>query len=263
MSIEYYYHCYDESIETLIGRINNNALLYDVHKSIEKENDIIIMHIIYRIVCTTSLYRKKDIKKYIWDRLESQCETFTTITGKEILKKDYQKGFDELFNYCWEQKFSKIENKHKAKQIGKIAYQNRPFLRKLYDSNFALSLFALLFFVLQVLIKESYWTLQIENVYSTGAIIAQTAGVIYVSLICAIQCKKIYIFPIASLIIMIAIAIYTVFNPPNPYMEWDLEYSSFVANDLTKCIIIMGFSYFLWFPIIYFNKERLKDFGMI
>ena len=68
--IEFYYHTYDDGVEQLCQRIKTNWLVYGIQDNINCENDIMLMHAIYRVSTTTQLYRKDDIKSILWGKIK-------------------------------------------------------------------------------------------------------------------------------------------------------------------------------------------------
>lgn len=143
----YYYLTYDEGIESLINLIKTRYLDGTVEDNLIAENDIVLIHLIFRINTNTGIYRKKEIQAKIWNLLKDNCEVSTEFPYTRTLK-GYQIGFEKLFNYCWNQKFSLYENGRKAIELKKKIYRRRPFSRRLVDNNVFLALSFIFFLIL-------------------------------------------------------------------------------------------------------------------
>lgn len=135
MSVSYYYFVYDKSIKELAYMLDTHALIGGHTNNLDKENDIILIHLILRVNQNTLLYRKEDIKSYIWNLIKDRC-----VVDKEFpfVKKIeyYERGFDELFAYCWDQKFSVIKDERSAIPLNKLVNQNKHHNYYMSDNRF-------------------------------------------------------------------------------------------------------------------------------
>ena len=256
--IDYYYHTYDDNVEQLCGRIKTHCLVYSVSDNIDCENDIMIIHAIYHIVTTTPLYRKNEIKELLWKKIKPLCQIDDTPYSSRGNIRNFERGYNELFDFCWKQKFSKTNDVKSAIKLSKIAYANRSFVNKLFNSNISLVLFTLIFFYLQRFVNDSFFSLEFIKTNE----MALTFCVILSSLIFTIglltgSTKKnaYYYFPIIAMIVLFIWTLSELFQ--------NTSYSSDVSAEITISLIkrnvIMGMSYLLWYPIICCNNDRLHD----
>lgn len=256
----FYYLVYDESVTQLCNRINTNALTCGRRYNIEKENDIILAHAIYKIAYTTHLYRKDDIKSAIWTIVMPLCDSDDSLYSSYKMKY-FQAGFDDLFDYCWEQKFSRVNDEKKAVKLSKIAYRNRTFLNRLINSNLSIILFSILFFAIEYWINQS----MLNPYYVETHEILLTALVIFLGIYTTgafVRYHKsdgFYAFPLICAAIMCAVAVYDLFNFADNVMG---SFKADITLQIVKRDLNMGISYILWYPIIYFNKDRLYDFRL-
>ncbi len=251
--IEFYYHTYDDGVEQLCQRINTNWLVYGIQDNINCENDVMLVHAIYRVVNTTHLYRKDDIKSMLWEKIKPLCQIDNSPYSSRGDIKYFKRGYDDLFNFCWKQSFSKTNDAKKAVKISKIAYANRTLWNKLVNSNLCLLLFLALFLFSQTIINDSFIMLKFEDTNE----ISLTLCVLLSSLVFTIgllggntKDNAYYFFPLIAMVIMAIWSIHELFS------------SNICADlliELLKRNFIMGLSYLLWYPIIFINNDRLHD----
>lgn len=251
--IEFYYHAYDDGVEQLCQRIKTNWLVYGIEDNIDCENDIILIHAIYRVATTTNMYRKDDIKSMLWDKIKPLCQIDDTnpYSSRSNIKH-FKKGYDDLFDFCWKQRFSKTNDAKKAVKISKIAYTNRALGNKLVNSNLSILLFLILFFFVQTIINDSFFLLKFEDTNE----ISLTLCVVLLSLSAVGLFRgNYYYFPLIAIVIMAIWSISELFSnssPPN-------SVSADITIALLKRNFIMGLSYLLWYPIIFINNNRLHN----
>lgn len=256
--IDYYYYTYNQGLDDLCSRINTMALTGDIHTNMSYLNDVVLIHAIYAVIDKTELYRKWDIQQFIWNKIAPMCNTDKTSVNQRYSICEYQEGYNKLFNYCWNQKFSLSKDGRNAVKISIRAYRNRPLKNMLFNSNFFILLFTIGFFKLQSIINESYvWLVFIETheLLITGVIFVMlfTAWVTYDP---RYSSKNFYYYlPIAGMAILFAYSLYIPFSDINV----EPEIKSDVISNLIQRNVIMGLSYFLWYPVIYVNNERLHD----
>lgn len=258
----FYYLVYDESVTQLCNRINTNALTWGRRYNIEKENDIILAHAIYKTIQTTHLYRKDDVKSSIWEIIMPLCKIDESSSSSSKMEY-FQTGFDDLFDYCWEQKFSKTNDERGAVKLYEMAYKNRPLSNKLVNSNFSIILFAALFFAIEYWIN---WRMLRFHIIETHELLL-TVCVMFIgiviteSLVKAYKSNAFYKYPLICMAIMCVVLVHDLFD--TKFID---DVIGFAPADTTLQIVrrdwYMGLSYLLWYPIIYFNKDRLYDCGI-
>lgn len=251
--IEFYYHTYDDGIEQLCQRIKTNWLVYGIQDNINCENDIMLIHAIYRVITTTQLYRKDDIKSMLWGKIKPLCQIDNSPYSSRGKIKYFKNGYDDLFDFCWKQSFSKTNDAKKAVKISKIAYANRTLWNKLVNSNLCLLSFLILFFFAQTVINDCFLMLKFEDTNE----ISLTLCVLLSSLVFTIGLLRgntkdnaYYYFPFIAMVIM---AIWSISELFSSDIRADL------TIELLKRNFVMGLSYLLWYPIIFINNDRLHD----
>lgn len=274
--ITHYYLCYDESVDSLIERINTNRLIYNLEDNINAENDVFLIHAIIRININNGIYRKCELKQIIWNMLSDKCvvdKNFPFCTKIE----SYKSGFDNLFDYCWEQKFSFHKNGVGAKPLKQIVYTQMPLKRKLLDNNYSLIIGFIIFLLFVFMIDK--WT--VENCSwkwggektDTHPIMA-TCLVLWISIcVGSVGAKenvnKLAYGPplIACIIFVLWSIIMILFEPYSMTVdtEWQLyEWSdsnlAILNIQLIKRNLYLGFSCLLLIPLFRLNIQRLNDF---
>jgi hypothetical protein len=232
MSVDYYYLCYEDSIEKLLWRIDISKL-HCVNLSIDCKNDVLLVHAIYQTAKTKHLYRKRKIRGYLWKRMR--------------LSDEYRQGFNELFNFCWKQNFSIRESDgERHEKLAKVIYSMRPLYLRLIDNNITILIFTLAFVWLQYQISiyfhvpSSWEWVKVAMALFYGA----TAGEVmrnykYLPLVCF------WGYMIFALMGLYGVVIYS--NPRFSY-----------AN-LARADVIKALSYLLWYPVIMISEDRIKD----
>lgn len=256
--IEYYYFCHDECLEKLIERLN----IYNyLSNNIEHENDIILIHIIHRVISNTTLYRKSDIKEYIF-----QHPNFS------IAQQSLKSAYEELFDYCWRQKFTLIKDspKSKMKRIRDLAYMNRPISRKLLDNNISMIAMLILYFVLcyyidRRLISDNSWLWRV-NIIDTYPIFITFLAMIFACMFSALShdnSLKFVPFVMCSLFCILAITQLFLDTKnligADYYSDLSFEEIALIRLQLIKRDVILGLASFLLVPIIKLNIQRLND----
>ena len=212
-----------------------------------------LVHAIYRVVNTTHFYRKDDIKSMLWKKIKPLCQIDNSPYSSRGNIKYFKRGYDDLFNFCWKQSFSKTNDAKKAVKISKIAYANRTLWNKLVNSNLCLLLFLALFLFSQTIINDSFFMLKFEDTNE----ISLTLCVLLSSLVFTIGLLRgntkdnaYYFFPFIAMVIMTIWSISELFSS---------NICADLITELLKRNFIMGLSYLLWYPIIFINNDRLHD----
>lgn len=212
-----------------------------------------LVHAIYRVVNTTHFYRKDDIKSMLWKKIKPLCQIDNSPYSSRGNIKYFKRGYDDLFNFCWKQSFSKTNDAKKAVKISKIAYANRTLWNKLVNSNLCLLLFLALFLFSQTIINDSFFMLKFEETNE----ISLTLCVLLSSLVFTIGLLRgntkdnaYYFFPFIAMVIMTIWSISELFSS---------NICADLITELLKRNFIMGLSYLLWYPIIFINNDRLHD----
>lgn len=258
----FYYNSYDENYLSLLSKINISMLRYSVRNNIECENDILLIHIILNINKTESLYRKKDIKGLIWrellPRIREVSKHEKLVTGSEKFVDECNDGYEALFEYCWQQKFSLNESGKGMKKIYNILYSNRKWYMKLYDSNYTLVLFLIIFLYIQAHVRDLYWVLEFKEPKFMEDIVFML-GIMYTSLLaCYGPPKRLYFWPLICMGLTFLIMILFLFDG----VDVDLNYLD-LQPDITlayiKQLCINGLMFLTWYPLLVLNRERLSD----
>lgn len=261
----FYYKAYDSDYSSLISELDVPFLRFSVRDNMERENDIILIHIILNISKTESLYKKKDIENLIWNKIlskikeDSEGKYLTTENNKFIEECRY--GYKELFNYCWKQKFSSNKDGKDLKEIYKIVYSNRPWNNKLYNNNYILALFMVLFLYIQANVGDLYWALEFKD----DSWMKNTAIMLCVMFTALIPCakgKRIYFWPLVCMCLLFFIIILVLFDG----VEVDINHlylEEYIRIAYMKKLFINGLMFFLWYPLIILNRERLEDYAII
>ena len=218
-----------------------------------------LMHAIYRITTTTTaLYRKEDIRNLLWKTIRPLCQIDNTPYSSRGNIKNFKRGFDELFDYCWKQKFAKSNNSKEAIKISKIAYRNRTFANKLFNSNLCIFIFTGVFFAIQKWINDSYFYLQFTETKEIGLTfcVILSASVFTLGLLTgSTKRNAYYYFPLIAMVIMFLWSLNELFSGAT----YSSDISAEITISLIKRNIMMGISYLLWYPIIFINNDRLHD----
>ena len=270
--ISFYYHCYDENIESLVKRIDVKWLEYDVNININFQNDIYLIHLILCINQTRGIYRKSELKEFIWDILSTKCPIDDENSNK---KNDYfQQGFYKLFDYCWKQKFSFHVDGKNAKPLYRIVYRKMPLKRKLLDSNISLilgsALFVILcFFIDKWTIENFSWKWEFERIDTHPVAIA--IFVLFYMPMALAYCEDkdkaaLYVPAVCCLIFILAALVLAIFEPnwmlfDNEWQRFELSPNSISSLEIhfIKRNIYLGLAILLLIPILKFNMERLND----
>lgn len=259
---EFYYYHYDESIEKLCGKIRTNKLLCSLSDNKDCENDITLIHAMYRLVTTTNLYRKEDISSLLWEKIKGNCAIRENKeTGHKTTIEDYKKGYNELFNYLWREKFSKTNDKKKAVKFFKIAYRNRSLINKMFNNNFFLLIFLIAFLFLQKVITDSFVLLEFidTQTFITTILIIGFSFFPFTLALTFIRGENekyaLYFFPFCAFITACGLSVHELFFGK----YYDVYFRDKVTIELMKRNVIMGLSYLLWYPVIYLNNDRIND----
>lgn len=273
--ITHYYHCYDESVESLIGRIDTNQLYCSIGDNIIAENDVFLIHSIIRINSNKGIYRKCELKQIIWNMLFDKCVVDKEFPFSRKIE-NYKSGFDNLFDYCWRQKFSLHINGKGAKPLYKIVYRKMPLKRKLFDNNFSLAIYVILFLFLVFLIDK--WTVQ-DNSWNWGGITINTHPIMITcavliagtSMLClgAKNPNQIVYSPlIACGLVFVSSIIMIILEPQQLIDDSELEMIEwsdlFVLKiQLIRRNVYLGLACLLLIPILRLNIQRLDDYSII
>lgn len=270
----YYYLCYNESIDSLVGRIDINRLTY-LEDNIDAENDVFLIHAIIRINTNNGIYRKHELKQRIWNMLSDKC-----VVDKEFpfcrKIENYKRGFDNLFDYCWRQKLSINENGTGAKPLKQIVYSKMPLKRKLLDNNYSLAICCIIFLLLVFIIDK--WT--VEN-YSwkwggerinTHPIMA-TCAALWIGIgsltLGTKDVNRLAYGPLVSCVIFVLFSIIMILFEPywmivdNEWQlyEWSDSNLALLKIQLIKRNLYLGLSCLLLIPLFRLNIQRLDDFS--
>lgn len=254
----YYYYTYKQGLDELCSRINTIALTGDISYNKETNNVLLLIHAIYAVINQTNLYRKYDIQELIWNKIKPMCVFDNSSFYSRHSIEEYKKGYDKLFDYCWNQKFSISKYGSSAVKMSIRAYRNRPIENKIFNSNLFIVLFTLGFFKLQSIINNSYVWLEFIDTHELSLTLL-IFGIVFFAWITYdpryISKNFYYFLPIVGMIILFAYSLYIPFSDIDVYDE----IKSNVLSNLIQRNVIMGLSYFLWYPVIYVNNERLHD----
>lgn len=179
-------------------------------------------------------YRKKDLREAIWKQIEPRCQ------AEKGSIESYRQGYERLFAYCW------------THELAKKVYAKRPFCNKIINSEASVIAFTIIFFWLQWYIDSCFEVLECIETYP----ISMAITICIFALGVAEQERKYYKFPFYAFMIACGLALIYAFDSD---MTLDYGIQQEVTIAMVKRTVIMAFSYFLWYPIIYFNEDRRKD----
>ena len=112
------------------------------------------------------------------------------------------------------------------------------------------AIFALAFLLLHKYIDSKFWELEFIDTSPIGI----TICVVWTTLGAAATAKNLYYFPIFAVVTMCGIGIYEVFA--SDVVIYSSISRELVTIALLKRDVIMGMTYFLWYPIIYLNEDE-------
>lgn len=268
--ISHYYFHYDESLESLLDRLNLNRLDSSLNANIEAENDIFLIHSIIRLNSNTGIYRKRQIKDYIWEIIKDKCVVDTEYPFSRKIE-NYKKGYETLFNYCWKQKFTFKKDSNNCKPVCKLVYEKMPIYKKILDNNISLafSLVILLFcvyFIDKWLINDNSWMWQGYKIETHPIMATCIALWISTILVCGVAKKSnsLIFIPIITCLLFIVYAIISIFFEPSlnnayQFYELSIEERGLLKIQFLKRDVCLGLACLLLIPIIAFNHERLED----
>ena len=270
--ITHYFFYYDESVDSLVGRIDTNRLRVSLEDSINVENDVFLIHALIRINTNNGIYRKCELKQYVWNMLSDRC-----IVDKEFpfcrKLEDYKRGFDNLFDYCWQQKYSIHKDGRDAKPVKRIIYNKMPFKRKLLDNNIALVILLIMFLFLAYMIdvwaiENQSWKWGGERI-ETHPIFATCAALLTgIFIMCLGRPKdviKLTYSPIISCIIFILFSLVMIFDNRMivdsewQMFEWPDSNLALLKIQLIKRNLYLGLACLLLIPLLRLNIQRLDD----
>lgn len=237
--IDYYYHVYDDGIDQLCGKINVYALKSSVEENIRVENDIILIHAIHKVAKTTRLYRKDDVKKFIWDKIHWQLTFVKALLNDDTpTPEECKESYGKLFDFCWMQKF---KTRFRTRKMCHIAYSYRPLERKLIDSNITLIACIILFawFHSELMHNNWMWVFTPAIIWyglSAAAIIGKRKTE-----------EALNIAPIVCAILHCIVTIAIIFSEDS------------LSHGQIKTWFIISITYLMWYPIILLNKQRIID----
>lgn len=269
----FYYHCYNDSVGSLTKRIDVKWLEYDIYSNIEAENDIFLIHLILRINKDKGIYRKYELKQYIWGILSVICSEYISSNSNGKIG-NYQRGFYKLFDFCWKQKFSMHKDGKNAKPLYCIAYREMPLKRRLLDSNISLIIYSILFVIFCILIDK--WTIadcaykwDFNTIETHPIAIALSAlAIVFMVLEDAQDSDKATTYGPAfcCLTLFLLAIILAVFEPnsllfSNDYQRFELSSDAIAKLEihLIKRNVYLGLACLLLIPMLKFNFERLED----
>lgn len=269
----FYYHCYNDSVESLAKRINVKWLEYNIYSNIETENDIFLIHLILRINKDKGIYRQSELKQYIWGILSAICSEYISSNSNGKIE-NYQRGFYKLFDFCWKQKFSMYKDGKNAEPLYRIVYRKMPLKRRLLDSNISLIIYSILFVIFCILIDKwtiadcAYkWDFNTIETHPT-AIALSVLAIVFTVLEDTQDSDKATTYGPAfcCLALFVFAIILAVFEPNsllfnNDYQRFELSSDAIAKLEihLIKRNVYLGLACLLLIPMLKFNFERLED----
>lgn len=260
--ILYYYKIYSGNLDDILSNISLKGLS-DINSAIDNENDIVLANAIFFCIDELAMWEKEDIAYKIWDKLsplykKRNYDPRIYDIYNDCFSKDC---FNRLFNFVWNKPFSIYENGEGKISLRKLALKKRPYPLRAFNNNMSIMLFFVLFMVLcnwiDVHVLNGHSNMGVE-----GHSVILSLSVSWIAIIVASIIKNFYIFPVCSMVIMFGIGIYELFYPDID-IELCYNISPVMKNNiallLAKKNILIGFSYLLWYPIIWINNNRIWD----
>lgn len=260
--ISYYYKVYNGNLDDILSHISLKGLS-DINGAIDNENDIVLANAIFFCIDKLSMWEKEDIAYKIWSKLSPLYKKINFNpeiynTYDDCYSKDC---FNKLFNFVWNIPFSMYKNGEGKIILRKLALKKRPYPLRAFNNNVSIVLFFILFAILCNWIDNYIFSGYDNSGVEVHSVILSFC-VSWVAFIIAGSVGNLYIFPVASMIIMFGIGIYNIFFPEID-IEKAYDMSSTLKNSiallLAKKNIIIGISYLLWYPIIWINNNRIWD----
>lgn len=182
--------------------------------------------------------------------------------AKEVWDKGlFEARFDDMFEWCWNGDFSDIHGFKSKKKLKHIIYAKRPLKNKLYNSNFALVIFLIIF----LLIQEGVKMLTMEELYRIAnvSVLRVSMAALLIGWIISFwlknnskdcpTCGNIVFVP---LIAMGLVALGWWFLN---YMSQFMLIESWQISMINKVYGNEILTFLLWYVVIPFNTQRLED----
>lgn len=243
-----------DRISLLCDKIQTEAF---IRYNIYNDNYNLLQQAIYCVSTTTSYYNKDDVRDFLWSELKYHCNSDDNDSNRHI--NSFKRGFNELFDACWKNEFQPDNSVKSPQKLSRIVYANRTLSNKLVNNNYALVVFILLFFALQYIVTNSFVYLEFVDMrfkeICTTLIIF---WMMFIHLACYQKRGSVYYeLPIYGIVIMFIIALLDLFDMSEKLYRDLLSEREVI--ELARRNVIMGLLYLLWYPMIYFNSQRLHD----
>lgn len=249
--MDYYVYelVYSESLEELCARLDVNIFLGSLEYNIKVLNDVVLVHMIYKVIKKNKYYTKEEIRGFLRKKISIKIPKGIRKMCGDINYMDYERGYDELFDYCWEQKM-RIDGM--AKELKFYAYDNMPKLKKLYNSNWFL-----LFFAIGLMVIQTHIIGSLRDIVSVFAI-----SILMISLFLPLWenvfmrrskldfSRWIYRIPKAQIISWCVVIFMEILDPECENFVHTEDYANMVWVALTHLSI---------YPVLWLNEERMID----
>ena len=189
-----------------------------------------------------------------------------TNRNNDFAKEVWDKGlfvacFDDMFEWCWNGEFSDIQGFESKKKLKYIIYEKRPLNNKLYNSNFALVIFLIIF----LLIQEGVKMLTMGELYGIAnvSVLRVSMAALLIGWVISFRlknnsknCPTFGNIVFVPLIAMGLVALgWWFLNYMSQFMlieSWQIS----MINEVYKNEIL---TFLLWYVAIPFNTQRLED----